>query len=81
MNTQGWSFSLLQPASVSACLPTSPPLPRCCSGTLRDQLLYPEPPQSVMAAAGPASRSRVLPWMKSRSMGKEELEERLSGEL
>lgn len=53
--------------------------PYLVSGTLRDQLLYPEPPRSVLATAGAATRARVLPWMRSVSMGlsKDELEERL----
>lgn len=47
------------------------------AGTLRDQLLYPEPPRAVWATASAATRARVEPWMKSLRMGEEELEERL----
>lgn len=52
--------------------------PYLVSGTLRDQLLYPEPPRSVLATAGPGTRARVAPWMKSAALKQEELEERLS---
>ena len=50
----------------------------CDSARLRPQLLYPEPPRSVWSTASAATRARVAPWMKSRSMGEEELEERLT---
>ncbi|KAI7844147.1 hypothetical protein COHA_002282 [Chlorella ohadii] len=52
--------------------------PYLVAGTLRDQLLYPEPPRAVWATASLATRARVEPWMKSLRMGEEELEERLS---
>ncbi|KAL4857317.1 ABC transporter D family member 2 [Chlorella vulgaris] len=51
--------------------------PYLVSGTLRDQLLYPEPPRAVWGTASRRTRARVEPWMKSRLMGEEELEERL----
>ena len=51
--------------------------PYLVSGTLRDQLLYPEPPQSVWGTASERTRARVEPWMKSRAMGEDELEDRL----
>ncbi|PRW57208.1 ABC transporter D family [Chlorella sorokiniana] len=52
--------------------------PYLVAGTLRDQLLYPEPPRAVWATASAATRARVEPWMKSLRIGEEELEERLS---
>ncbi|KAL4452337.1 hypothetical protein ABPG75_007999 [Micractinium tetrahymenae] len=53
--------------------------PYLVAGTLRDQLLYPEPPQAVWAASkSERTRARVEPWMKSLAMGEDELEERLS---
>lgn len=72
------------PHHVPAHFPPSPHVP-CPSpfppdlvaGTLRDQLLYPEPPRAVWATASPATRARVQPFMKSLRMGEEELEERL----
>jgi ABC-type uncharacterized transport system fused permease/ATPase subunit len=65
-------------------LPPAPPSLPCCSqrpylvsGTLRDQLLYPEPPQSVWGTASRQTRARVEPWMKSRLLTEDELEQRL----
>ncbi|KAL4450021.1 hypothetical protein ABPG77_010690 [Micractinium sp. CCAP 211/92] len=53
--------------------------PYLVAGTLRDQLLYPEPPRAVYAASkSERSRARVEPWMRSLSMSEEELEDRLS---
>lgn len=53
--------------------------PYLVAGTLRDQLLYPEPPRAVYAAArSERTRARVEPWMKSLGLSEEELEERLS---
>ncbi|PSC72069.1 ABC transporter D family [Micractinium conductrix] len=52
--------------------------PYLVAGTLRDQLLYPEPPQAVYAAAkSERTRARIEPWMKSLSLSEEELEDRL----
>lgn len=52
--------------------------PYLVAGTLRDQLLYPEPPRAVYAASkSERSRARVEPWMRSLSMSEEELEDRL----
>lgn len=35
------------------------------SGTLRDQVLYPEVPEAAWRAASPAERARLAPWRKS----------------
>ncbi|GAB4818949.1 hypothetical protein N2152v2_005995 [Parachlorella kessleri] len=51
--------------------------PYLVSGTLRDQLLYPEPPRAVWATAGQRSREKMEPWMRSLQMGEDELDERL----
>ena len=51
--------------------------PYLVSGTLRDQLLYPEPPQSVWATASARTRQRMKPWVKSVDMDGESLDERL----
>ncbi len=52
--------------------------PYLVAGTLRDQLLYPEPPRAVYAASkSERSRARVEPWMRSLCMSEEELEDRL----
>ena len=48
-------------------------------GTLRDQVLYPEPPRAVYAAAGARTRAALEPWMRSLQLGEEELEERRRG--
>ncbi|KAL6779419.1 hypothetical protein ACKKBG_A12265 [Auxenochlorella protothecoides x Auxenochlorella symbiontica] len=53
--------------------------PYLVSGTLRDQLLYPEPPRDVLAVASPASRARVAPWATSAAYpSREALDERLA---
>lgn len=53
--------------------------PYLVAGTLRDQLLYPEPPRAVYAASrSERARACVEPWMRSLALGEEELEERLS---
>lgn len=51
--------------------------PYLVAGTLRDQLLYPEPPQGVWATASERTRQRVAPWMRSNLLSSDELEERL----
>jgi ABC-type uncharacterized transport system fused permease/ATPase subunit len=51
--------------------------PYLVAGTLRDQLLYPEPPQGVWSTASERTRQRVAPWMRSNLLSSEELEERL----
>ena len=52
--------------------------PYLVDGTLRDQLLYPEPPRGVLSAASPASRARVEPWSTSaKYTSEEELDARL----
>ena len=51
--------------------------PYLVAGTLRDQLLYPEPPKAVWAAASEYTRQKIDPWMRSQTMDVEELEERL----
>lgn len=52
--------------------------PYLVAGTLRDQLLYPEPPRAVYAASrSERARACVEPWMRSLALGEEELEERL----
>ena len=52
--------------------------PYLVSGTLRDQLLYPEAPRSVWTTASASTQQKWKPWMKSLSMGEDDLEERLS---
>lgn len=51
--------------------------PYLVAGTLRDQLLYPEPPLGVWASASERTRQRIAPWVRSHMMDPEELEERL----
>jgi ABC-type uncharacterized transport system fused permease/ATPase subunit len=51
--------------------------PYLVAGTLRDQLLYPEPPRSVYECASSSTKRRIAPWMKSTRMDPEELEEKL----
>lgn len=51
--------------------------PYLVTGTLRDQLLYPEPPRAVWATASQKGKQRIEPWVKSQLLGEEELEERL----
>ena len=51
--------------------------PYLVAGTLRDQLLYPEPPKAVYASASEGTKQRIAPWMRSRELDSEELEERL----
>ncbi|KAK2080652.1 hypothetical protein QBZ16_000506 [Prototheca wickerhamii] len=52
--------------------------PYLVDGTLRDQLLYPEPPRGVLSTASPASRARVEPWSTSaKYKSEEELDARL----
>jgi len=51
--------------------------PYLVAGTLRDQLLYPEPPRSVYKSASSSTKRRIAPWMKSIRMDPEELEEKL----
>lgn len=52
--------------------------PYLVDGTLRDQLLYPEPPRGVLSTASPASRARVEPWSTSaKYTSEEELDARL----
>jgi len=51
--------------------------PYLVSGTLRDQLLYPEPPQDVWKTASNRAKSKLEPWMRSKTMDSDELEERL----
>lgn len=51
--------------------------PYLVTGTLRDQLLYPEPPRSVWATASERTRQRMAPWVRSLGMDREALEERL----
>ena len=53
--------------------------PYMVPGTLRDLILYPEPPRSVYATASPTTKQRVMPFMKSSTLSEEELEERLEG--
>lgn len=42
------------------------------------QLLYPEPPRAVWGTASAATQARVAPWMKSRALSEDALEERLT---
>jgi ABC-type uncharacterized transport system fused permease/ATPase subunit len=51
--------------------------PYLVTGTLRDQLLYPEPPQGVWTTASERTRRRLGPWVKSVNMDAEQLDERL----
>ncbi|KDD75785.1 hypothetical protein H632_c500p0, partial [Helicosporidium sp. ATCC 50920] len=52
--------------------------PYLVSGSLRDQLLYPEPPRDVLAAASAVSRARMAPWLRSQAMDPQALHERLA---
>ncbi len=75
-----WSLKhcIFSPCSLpTSCICTPHNASDLVAGTLRDQLLYPEPPRAVWATASLATRARVEPWMKSLRMGEEELEERL----
>lgn len=51
--------------------------PYLVTGTLRDQLLYPEPPRAVWDTASQRTRERVEPWVRSQMLDPEELDERL----
>ncbi len=51
--------------------------PYLVTGSLRDQLLYPEPPQSVWEMASDKSRKTIDVWMKSKMYSADDLEERL----
>lgn len=51
--------------------------PYLVAGSLRDQLLYPEPPQSVWKTASIRTQKKMEPWMKSKTLDLEELEDRL----
>lgn len=48
------------------------------SGTLRDQLLYPEPPRAVWDMASDKTQAKLQPWLKSTQYTEDELEDRLS---
>lgn len=51
--------------------------PYLVTGTLRDQLLYPEPPRAVWETASLSTKRKMQPWMRSQMLGQDELDERL----
>lgn len=51
--------------------------PYLVAGSLRDQLLYPEPPRAVWETASQKTKDNIDSWMKSKKYTEDELEERL----